>query len=65
MARWQGLVHAATVFNNSRIRALFETGTFGNFLLLGDGGYSLRSYFMTPFMTKSFTKFTNSSRTAI
>jgi len=45
MARWQGSVHAATVFNNSRIRALFEVG---NSLLLEDGGYPLRSYFMTP-----------------
>jgi len=31
-----------------KIRALFEVGMFGNSLLLGDDGYSLRSYFMTP-----------------
>jgi len=48
VARWQGSVHDATIFNNSRIRALFEVGMFGNSLLLGDGGYPLRSYFMTP-----------------
>ncbi|XP_071641997.1 putative nuclease HARBI1 [Temnothorax longispinosus] len=48
VARWQGSVHDATIFNNSRIRALFEAGTFQNSLLLGDGGYAVRSYFMTP-----------------
>jgi len=47
VARWQGSVHDATIFNNSRIRALFEAGTFGNALLLGDSGYPLRSYLMT------------------
>lgn len=48
VARWQGSVHDATIFNNSRIRALFEGGMFENSLLLGDGGYPVRSYFMTP-----------------
>ncbi|XP_025267356.1 putative nuclease HARBI1 isoform X1 [Camponotus floridanus] len=28
VSRWQGSVHDATIFNNSRIRALFEAGTF-------------------------------------
>jgi len=48
VARWQGSVHDTTIFNNSRIRALFEAGTFGDGLLLGDGGYPVRSYLMTP-----------------
>lgn len=48
VARWQGSVHDATIFNNSRIRALFEAGTFENCFLLGDGGYPVRSYLMTP-----------------
>jgi len=48
VARWQGSVHDTTIFNNSRIRALFEAGTFGDALLLGDGGYPVRSYLMTP-----------------
>lgn len=48
VARWQGSVHDATIFHNSRIRALFEAEMFGNSLLLGDGGYPLRSYLMTP-----------------
>ncbi|XP_036148796.1 putative nuclease HARBI1 [Monomorium pharaonis] len=48
VGRWQGSVHDATIFNNCRIRALFEAGTFGNSFLLGDGGYALRPYFMTP-----------------
>ncbi|XP_024890916.1 putative nuclease HARBI1, partial [Temnothorax curvispinosus] len=47
-ARWQGSVHDTTIFNNSRIRALFEAGIFGDALLLGDGGHPVRSYLMTP-----------------
>ncbi|XP_011862970.1 PREDICTED: putative nuclease HARBI1, partial [Vollenhovia emeryi] len=47
VARWQGSVHDATIFNNSRIRALFEAKTFQDTFLLGDGGYPLRSYLMT------------------
>ncbi|XP_071579480.1 putative nuclease HARBI1 [Temnothorax nylanderi] len=48
VARWQGSVHDTTIFNNSRIRTLFEAGTFGDALLLGDGGYPVRYYLMTP-----------------
>lgn len=48
VARWQGSVHDTTIFNNSRIRALFETGLFGDAVLLGDGAYPVRSYLMTP-----------------
>lgn len=48
VARWQGSVHDTTIFNNSRIRALFEAGIFGDALLLGDSGYPVRSYLMTP-----------------
>jgi len=39
-----------TIFNNSRIRALFEAKIFGDALLLGDG-YPVRSYLMTPLRT--------------
>jgi len=48
VARWQGSVHDTTIFNNSRIRALFEAGIFGDALLLGDGASLVRSYLMTP-----------------
>lgn len=48
VARWQGSVHDTTIFNNSRIRALFEAGIFGDALLLSDGAYPVQSYLMTP-----------------
>ncbi|XP_046733788.1 putative nuclease HARBI1 [Diprion similis] len=48
VARWQESVHDSTIFNNSRTRALFEAGTFDDAIILGDGGYALRSYLMTP-----------------
>lgn len=50
VARWPGSVHDSTIFNNSRIRALFEAGTFGDGILLGDSGYPLRSYLITPLL---------------
>ncbi|XP_015594194.1 putative nuclease HARBI1, partial [Cephus cinctus] len=48
VARWPGSVHDCNIFNNSRIRPLFEANTFGDGLLVGDSGYQLRSYVMTP-----------------
>lgn len=41
VARWQGSVHDSTIFNNSRLRANFENGVYGNGLLLGDSTYPL------------------------
>jgi len=38
VARWPGSVHDATVFDNSRVRALLETGPRDGYLM-GDGGY--------------------------
>lgn len=35
VARWPGSVHDATIFNNSNIKARFETGEFNNTFLLG------------------------------
>ncbi|XP_022920357.2 putative nuclease HARBI1 [Onthophagus taurus] len=48
VARWPGSVHDSTIFNNSRIRARLENGDFQNGILLGDSGYPLREYFLTP-----------------
>jgi hypothetical protein len=48
VARWPGSSHDSTIFNNSRIRARFENNEFDNHILLGDGGYPIRSYFLTP-----------------
>ncbi|KAJ8914311.1 hypothetical protein NQ315_011298, partial [Exocentrus adspersus] len=48
VARWPGSAHDATIFNSSRLRVRFEAGEFGNGILLGDSGYPLRSYLLTP-----------------
>jgi len=47
VARWPGSVHDSTVFDNSRIRALLETGPREGYLV-GDGGYPCRQYLLTP-----------------
>ncbi|XP_031329103.1 putative nuclease HARBI1 [Photinus pyralis] len=50
VARWPGSTHDATIFNNSRIRARFEAGEFNNNVILGDSGYTLRPYCLTPLL---------------
>ncbi|KAF5308421.1 hypothetical protein FQR65_LT18156 [Abscondita terminalis] len=48
VARWPGSSHDQTIFNHSRIRARFENIEFPNSLLLGDSGYALKNYLLTP-----------------
>lgn len=48
IARWPGSTHDQTIFNNSRLQARFELGEFGNGILLGDSGYGLKKYVITP-----------------
>ncbi|CAH2087758.1 unnamed protein product [Euphydryas editha] len=48
VARWPGLSHDSTIFNNSCIKAKFESGYNDNVLLLADGGCATTSYTMTP-----------------
>ncbi|KAG5863175.1 hypothetical protein JTB14_018831 [Gonioctena quinquepunctata] len=48
VARWPGSTHDATIFANSSIRTRLETGEFGGSVIIGDSGYPLRSYLMTP-----------------
>jgi hypothetical protein len=48
VARWPGSVHDSTIFKNSRIRARFENNEFRNYLLLGDAGYAVGRYVLTP-----------------
>lgn len=51
MARWPGSCHDQTIFNNSRLKHDFENRRFGNFHLIGDSGYSLETYLLTPLQT--------------
>ncbi|KAI4468079.1 hypothetical protein MML48_2g00013046 [Holotrichia oblita] len=48
VARWPGSVHDSTIFNNTAIKTRFEEGEFTNNFLLGDSGYPLRNYLLTP-----------------
>ncbi|KAK9693278.1 DDE superfamily endonuclease [Popillia japonica] len=48
VSRWHGATHDAYIFNNSRLRARLETGEMGEGILLGDSGYPIRPYLLTP-----------------
>ncbi|XP_069668625.1 putative nuclease HARBI1 [Periplaneta americana] len=50
VARWPGSVHDSTIFQRCGRRMLFETGRIGRGLLLGDSGYPLKPYLMTPLL---------------
>ncbi|KAF9800223.1 hypothetical protein SFRURICE_004436 [Spodoptera frugiperda] len=53
VTRWPGSVHDQTIFNNSFLKQRFESGQFGNSLILGDSGYELKQYLLTPFLNPS------------
>lgn len=50
VVRWPGRAHDQTIFNNSRIKARFETGEMDNGVLLGDSGYAIKNYLITPLL---------------
>lgn len=45
-----GSTHDSTIFNHSNIRGRFERGDMRNSIIVGDSGYALKSYLMTPFL---------------
>lgn len=47
VCRWPGSAHDINIFENSRVRARFESGEMGNGLVLGDSGYPNRFYLIT------------------
>ncbi|KAG0710936.1 putative nuclease HARBI1 [Chionoecetes opilio] len=47
-ARFPGSTHDSFIWNNCALRQRFDRGDFGNYLLLGDTGYALESFLMTP-----------------
>jgi nuclease HARBI1 len=49
VARWPGSVHDGHIFRTSTVKAHFEDGKYGKGLLLGDGGYKLTEYLITPY----------------
>lgn len=47
-ARWPGATSDWKMFSNSLIKKRFESGEFGNSLLLADSGYEMTNYCLTP-----------------
>lgn len=50
VARWPGSSHDSTIFFNSLIFRRLEAKEFGNGLIVGDGGYGVKNYLMTPLL---------------
>ncbi|CAL1268725.1 unnamed protein product [Larinioides sclopetarius] len=51
VAKWPGSAHDSTIFTNSVVCLLLKTNSiFQNYHLLGDSGYALEKYLLTPFL---------------
>lgn len=50
VARWPGSSHDSNIFRNSRLRSDFEDRQFEDNLLVGDSGYAVKSYLITPLL---------------
>ncbi|XP_046803828.1 putative nuclease HARBI1 [Lucilia cuprina] len=50
VARWPGSSHDSTIFNNSRLKFRLENKEFKNTYILGDSGYKVCDYMMTPLL---------------
>lgn len=48
VARWPGSAHDSIIFQNSQLKAIFDSERMENSLILGDGGYASERYLMTP-----------------
>lgn len=49
VARWPGSAHDSTIFNNCELRQQLERGEYGDYVIVGDGGYANTAYMCTPF----------------
>ncbi|XP_017465157.1 PREDICTED: putative nuclease HARBI1 [Rhagoletis zephyria] len=48
--RWPGSAHDSNIFSNSRLKHRFEQNEFKKCFLLGDSGYGVSNYMMTPLL---------------
>ncbi|XP_067216915.1 putative nuclease HARBI1, partial [Linepithema humile] len=48
VVRWPGSSHDSHIFRNSGLCADLENGRFGESVLVGDSGYPIRPYLLTP-----------------
>ncbi|KAL4090167.1 hypothetical protein QTP88_025066 [Uroleucon formosanum] len=49
VVRWPGSAHDSNIFANSRLKARMELPEFSDCIILGDSGYALSHYLLTPF----------------
>jgi hypothetical protein len=50
VTRWPGSAHDAHIFRNSVLCASMSMGNFGNGVLVGDSGYPIKPYLITPLL---------------
>lgn len=50
VARWPGSTHDSRILQNSLLGMQYENGDLHRGILLGDSGYALRSWLMTPIL---------------
>lgn len=48
VARWPGSAHDSNILRNSRIYSRFESGDFGDSLIIADSGYPNKKFLITP-----------------
>lgn len=48
VARWPGSTHDSLIFLNSAAKFAFDNGSFGNGIVLGDSGYFVNEFLLTP-----------------
>ncbi|CAI6361194.1 unnamed protein product [Macrosiphum euphorbiae] len=48
VVRWPGSAHDSNIFANSRLKARMELPEFSDCIILGDSGYALSHYLLTP-----------------
>ena len=51
VVKYPGSAHDSFIFGQSQIKERLLTGDFGDKWLLGDSGYALRSYLLTPYLS--------------
>jgi hypothetical protein len=54
VTRWPGSAHDAHIFRNSVLCASMSMGNFGNRVLVGDSGYPIKPYLITPLLNVLF-----------
>ncbi|CAC5383904.1 HARBI1 [Mytilus coruscus] len=53
VARWPGSTHDSHIWNNCNLSMAFESGRITNGWLLGDSGYGLKPWLLTPIISPS------------